>query len=61
MKEKETINSEKSTEILEKILPQFFKFTVWESERLEDGSIQKLYSSVAEKIYWEIFEVLNKK
>jgi len=61
MEEKETINSEKSTEILEKILPQFFKFTVWESEKLEDGSIQKLYSPVAEKIYWEIFEVLNKK
>lgn len=46
-------------EIVSKILPKYFKFTISYTETQEDGSVQVIKSEYSEKIINDIIEVLN--
>lgn len=46
--------------IIEKILPNYFQFRVWETEVQEDGSVSKLYTSKAQELFNEISKELEK-
>jgi len=47
--------------IVEQILPKYFKFIIHESEIAEDGSMTKLYSQLAENIYYDVYDLIKKE
>lgn len=50
-----------SEHIIEKILPNYFRFTLKTSETDESGNVTKLYSELAEKLNFELTSYLEKE
>lgn len=50
---------ELATEIVEKILPRYFQFILWESEISEEGVFYKSYPEKIQNLHTEIFNLLK--
>jgi len=51
---------ELATEIVEKILPRYFQFILWESEISEEGVFYKSYPEKIQNIFNDIINLLEK-
>ena len=51
---------ELATEIVERILPKYFQFILWESEISEEGVFHKNYTEKIQNIFNDIINLLEK-
>jgi hypothetical protein len=52
-------NLTKAETIIEQILPKFFTFRLWQTEHLEDGSLNKTYTEKGDELLKDILKVLE--
>ena len=52
-------NLELTEHILEKILPKYFVFRLYQTEYNEDGSVSTLYTEKSQEIFNEIYKTLE--
>lgn len=52
-------NEELATEIIERILPKYFQFILWESEISEEGAFHKNYPEKIQNLHTEIQDLLK--
>lgn len=51
---------EVASEIVEKVLPDYFQFRLWQSEIMESGNFIKEYAEKPEEIHKRLVKVLEK-